>query len=133
MKLFSFSSNFPFLPSLSNSRPIHSHLSTLIQPEQLSILSPQKLERICGDSSLRFSDAEILLKKSHLLPRPILSSYVEQVWRPHPHPAMVKKVHQRNRCFLFGQSPKIPNCTQKKALHNTKLSSFDFCYFHFWT
>ena len=122
MKLFSFSSNFPFLPSLSNSRPIHSHLSTLIQPEQLSILSPHKCERICGNSSLRFSDAEILLKKSHLLPRPILSSYVEQVWWPHPHPAMVRRSAPTKQMFFIWPKPKNPKLHTQKRLYTTQNS-----------
>ena len=110
----------------------HSHLSTLIQPEQLSILSPHKCERICDNSSLRFSDVEILLKKSHLLPRPILSSYVEQVWRPHPHPAMVKRSAPTKQMFFIWPKPKNPKLHIKMP-YNTKLSSYDICYFHFWT
>ena len=117
---FLFQAIFLFCHHYQTHDRFHSHLSTLIQPAQLSILSPHKCERICGNSSLRFSDAEILLKKSHLLPRPILSSYVEQVWRPHPHPAMVKKSAPTKQMFFHLSKAQKSQTAHKKRLYTTQ-------------
>ena len=127
---FLFHAIFLFCHHYQTHDRFHSHLSTLIQPiEQLSILSPHKCERICGNSFLRFSDAEILLNKSHLLRRPILSSYVEQVWRPHPHPAMVRRSAPTKQMFFIWPKPK--NLHTKKALHKQNSPLLIFATFTF--